>query len=149
MNRRAVRNILLHLDTTDVSEEAARHARVLAQAFDATVHVLHIPGEPLSASWTSEVDAARLPEVHEAMAAEARERLAGIFSQADQERARLTLAIETGAAAEALIRYAEAHAIDLVVIGSRGYAGEGGGLDDIAREVVERVRASVFLVRPR
>ena len=47
--------------------------------FGARLHVLYTVEDPLSAGWTAEVSADRLPEVHEAMETEARQRLSSFI----------------------------------------------------------------------
>ena len=63
--------MLLHGGRTKRSTVSVLFARRMAESFGARLHVLYTVEEPLSAGWTAEVSADRLPEVHEAMETEA------------------------------------------------------------------------------
>ena len=91
--------------------------------------MLYTVENPLAAGWTAEVSAERMPEVHEAMEAEARERLAAFIPLEDQERLGVQIALGTGPAEEEVVRYANEHAIDLAIVqapaGRRRLVGSG------------------------
>ena len=59
-----------------------RFARRLVETFGAELHVVYTIDEPLSAGWTAEMAAERLPELHQAIEDEARERLARLLADA-------------------------------------------------------------------
>jgi nucleotide-binding universal stress UspA family protein len=137
--------IVVHTDLTEASDSALEHGRLLARAFKAELHVLHIVGEPLAASWTSETATKALPELHDAIDAEVRERLSQFFSETDMERLQATVAIRTGGVAEELARYAETEDADLIVLGGT----RGGDALEVAKQVLERTASSIFVVRQR
>ena len=60
-----------------------------------------------------------MPEMHEAMEAEARERLAPFIPLEDQERLGVAIALGTGPADEEVVRYANEHGIDLAIVQAR------------------------------
>jgi hypothetical protein len=105
--------------------------------------VLYTVEDPLSAGWTAEVSAERLPEVHEAMAAEAEERLARLIPLADQERLGVEFALRTGPADQELVRYTTEREIDLAIVQVRG------GRDDTghAHALLEHGRCAVLVLR--
>jgi nucleotide-binding universal stress UspA family protein len=119
-------------------------ARRLAESFGAHLHVVYTIEEPLSAGWTAEVSAEKLPELHQAMEEEARERLARLIPLEDQDRLGVQIALRTGAAADELVRYTADHAIDLAIVQSRASAGDDG---DVARALLDRGECAVLVLR--
>ena len=111
-----MREVLLHGGLDDSFDRSVAFARRLAESFGARLHVLYTVEEPLSAGWTSEVGAERMPEVHQAMESEARERLARFIPLEEQDRLGVQIALRTGAAEEEIARYADAHRIDLAIL---------------------------------
>lgn len=136
--------ILLHGGADETFDRAVRTARQLAESFGARLHVLYTIEDPLSAGWTAEVSAERLPELHQAMEDEARERLASLIPQDDQERLGVEIALRTGPAVEELVRYTKEHAIDLAIVQSAASAGASG---DIARALLDKGECAVLVLR--
>src|SRR5262245_36323047 len=81
-----MREILVHGGPDEVFDRSVLFARRMAELYGARLHVVYTVEEPLSAGWTAEVSAGRLPQVHEAMMTEAQERLASLIPVEDQER---------------------------------------------------------------
>jgi nucleotide-binding universal stress UspA family protein len=130
-----LRRILLHGGSDESFDAAVRFARRLVDSFGAELHVVYTVAEPLSAGWTAETAAAKLPELHQAMEAEARERLARVLGEAQETT---TVAIRTGAPADELVRYTAEHTIDLAILQGR---------DDTAGALLERGHCSVLVLR--
>ncbi len=143
------RRILVHVDFTDASADALRYARMLAERLGATLRVLHVEKEPLSAGWTSEVSAARLPELQQAMEEEAEQWLDRILPEAERQRLDGRLDFETGDIAQEVARYANQHHVDLVVLSaSRRESGDPHTSDTgVAEDVVSKCHCSVLVVR--
>src|SRR5215204_6957862 len=91
-----MREILLHGAADEAFDRSVLFARRMAESFGARLHVMYTIDEPLSAGWTAEMSPDRLPEVHQAMAAEAEERLSRLIPLEDQERLGGALVIRTG-----------------------------------------------------
>src|SRR3954471_16925520 len=105
-----LRRGLLHGGSAESFDGAVRFARRLVAGFGAELHVVYTVEEPLSAGWTAEMAAEKLPELHQAIEAEARERLERIIpGQQDS----VTIAIRTGEPAAELARYTAENTIDL------------------------------------
>src|SRR5687767_13216767 len=104
-NGGGMRKILLHGGLDEAFDRSVLFARRMAESFGARLHVLYTVEDPLSAGWTAEVSPERLPEVHDAMATEAQERLARLIPIEDQERLGVEFVIRTGPAEEELVRY--------------------------------------------
>ena len=137
-----MREILLHGSMDEAFDQSVSFARRLAESFEARLHVVYTVEDPLSAGWTSEVSAERLPEVHQAMEAEARERLARLIPLADQERLGVEIVLRTGPAVQEILSYAKDYAIDLAIVQARG---EGG--TDLARGLLDHARCAVLVLR--
>jgi hypothetical protein len=123
-----MKEVLLHGGSDEAFDSSVLFARRMAESFGARLHVVYTVEEPLSAGWTAEVSPARLPEVHQAIEAEARERLGRLIAPEDQERLGIRLELRTGPAAVELARYTREHEVDLAILQAR----EG---DDTAAEL--------------
>ena len=100
-----MREVLLHGSPNEAFDRSVVFARQLAESFGARLHVIYAVEDPLAAGWTAEVSPERLPELHQAMEDEARERLARSISLEDQERLGVQLVIRTGPEAREVVRY--------------------------------------------
>jgi nucleotide-binding universal stress UspA family protein len=136
--------ILLHGSADETFDRSVAVARQLAESFGARLHVVYTIEDPLSAGWTAEMSADRLPELHQAMEEEARERLARLISVADQDRLGVDIVLRTGPAAEELVRYTTDHAIDLAIVQSRPSGAAGA---DIARALLDHGECAVLVLR--
>lgn len=111
-----MREVLLHGASDDAFDRSMSVARRLAESFGARLHVLYTVSDPLSAGWTAEVGSERMPEVHQAMESEARERLSRFISMEDQDRLNVQIAIRPGNAADEITRYVESQRIDMAIL---------------------------------
>lgn len=140
----AMQEVLLHGGLDESFDSSVVLARRLAETFGARLHILYTVGDPLSAGWTAEVSAERFPEVHQAIEAEARERLARVIPAADQESLGVQLVLRTGQAADELVRYTVEHAIDLAIVQARSPSDPGAQL---ARALLDEGRCAVLVLR--
>jgi hypothetical protein len=138
----AMREVLLHGGRDEVFDRSIAFARRLAESFGARLHIVYTLEDPLDAGWTAEVGAERLPEVHQAIEDEARERLSRIMPLEEQDRLGVQLAIRTGPADEEVVRYADEHPIDLAIVQARP-----GGQPGLAHALIERGRCAVLVLR--
>src|SRR3954468_11432097 len=136
-----MRDVLLHGEVYESFDRSVAFARRLAESYGATLHVLYTLEDPLSAGWTAEMSADRMPDVHQAMEAEARERLAAFIPVEEQEALGVIIALETGDAATALVRYTQENPIDLVVLKSDTPATE------LAHTVLDQSTCTVIVLR--
>lgn len=143
MTQSAMREILLHGGPDEAFDQSVVFARRMAESFGARLHVLYTVEDPLSAGWTAEVSAERLPEVHEAMEAEARERLARLIPLEEQERLNVQVALRTGPVEEELVRYTIEHDVDLAIV----QATAGDRDTSHAHALLERGRCAVLVLR--
>jgi nucleotide-binding universal stress UspA family protein len=138
-----MREILLHGGLDEAFDRSVLFARRMAESFGARLHVLYTVEDPLSAGWTAEVSAERLPQVHDAIATEAQERLARLIPIEDQERLGVEFVLRTGPATEELVRYTAERNIDLAIVQVRPDS------DDTAHAhaLLDRGRCAVLVLR--
>jgi hypothetical protein len=143
MNGATMREVLLHGGAFEAFDRSVAFARRLAESFGARLHVVYTVEDPLSAGWTAEVAAERLPEVHQAIEDEARERLARTISLDDQERLGVQLVIRTGPEEREVVLYTEEHPIDLAIV----HAPSGDRHRALAHTLLEHGRCAVLVLR--
>jgi len=138
----SMREILLHGSADEAFDRSVLFARRTAESFGARLHVLYTVEDPLKAGWTAEVSAERLPEVHDAIATEAQERLARLIPLEDQQRLGVEFALRTGPEAEELVRYTNERNIDLAIVQVRPS-------DDtsVAHALLDAGRCAVLVLR--
>jgi nucleotide-binding universal stress UspA family protein len=144
MTAGTMREVLLHGGMDESFDRSVAFARRLAESFGARLHILYTVGDPLSAGWTSEVGAERLPQVHQAIEDEARERLGRLMSADDQERLGVQLVLRTGPAAEELVAYTRERSIDLAIV--QATVGDASSAEP-ARALLDEGRCAVLVLR--
>ena len=138
-----MREILLHGGPDEAFDRSVLFAKRMAESFGARLHVMYTIEEPLSAGWTAEMSAERLPEVHQAMAAEAEQRLSRLISVEDQERLGVEFVIRTGPPSDELVRYTTERNIDLAIVQTPAGESDTG----IGHALLERGRCAVLVLR--
>ena len=139
-----IREILLQGGADEAYDRSIVFARRLAESFGARLHVVYAITDPLSAGCTAEMGAERLPDVHQAMEAEARDRLAKLLPLEDQDRLGVEIVLRTGPPAQEIVRYANEHAVDLAIVVASPSGGQGA---DIARALLDDARCAVLALR--
>ena len=143
MTESGMRVILLHGGPDEAFDRSVLFARRMAESFGASLHVMYTIEDPLSAGWTAEMSAERLPEIHEAMETEARDRLSRLISHDDQERLNVQFALRTGPAADELVRYTTEHDVDLAIVQTR----PGDADMEHAHALLDKGRCAVLVLR--
>lgn len=131
----SLRRVMLHGGSDEGFDNSVRFAGRLVRTFGAELHVVYTVEGALSAGWTAEMAAENLPELHQAIEAEARERLDRLIPE-QQEGA--TIAIRAGDASAELVRYTAENTIDLAIV---------QGHDDHARALFDDGHCSVLVLR--
>jgi Universal stress protein family len=139
-----MREVLLHGGMDEAFDRSVAFARQLAESFGARLHVIYTLEDPLAAGWTAEMSPERLPEVHQAIEDEARERLARSIPLEDQERLGVQLVIRPGPEEEEVVRYTSEHPIDLAIV--HAPIGEPRH-STLAHALIERGRCAVLVLR--
>jgi nucleotide-binding universal stress UspA family protein len=131
----SLRRVLLHGGADEGFDNSVRFARRLVDTFGADLHVVYTVEEPLAAGWTAEVAPTKLVELHQAIEAEARERLAHVLPGHEED---VTIAIRTGDPSVELVRYTAEHTVDLAIL---------QGNDEHARALLEKGHCSVLVLK--
>jgi nucleotide-binding universal stress UspA family protein len=143
----ALKNILVATDFSEPSEVALAYGRDLARSYGARVHVLHVV-EDVVLRYSSEV-AFALPQIQTDLENKARADLEGLVTDDDRRTLSMTVVVETAAnISDAIVRYAKANAIDLIVTGTHGRGAVKHFLmGSVAERVVRTAPCPVLTVR--
>jgi nucleotide-binding universal stress UspA family protein len=140
-----LQTILVPSDFSACSDAAVRYGLELARRFDARLHLLHVVQDPATQPWAAEGMMLPILEVEQWQEA-ARARLSVAVPVADAGR--VTTVVTVATPCEEILRYAEAYAADLIVMGTHGRAGMSHMLlGSIAERVVRRAPCPVLTVR--
>ncbi|WP_435129632.1 universal stress protein [Halobaculum sp. D14] len=137
--------ILVPTDGSEGVERAVRHAVDLAVQHGATLHALYVvnsasyAGMPMESAWEG---------IDEMLRSDAEDAIAMVEAVADDYEIPVESAIVDGSPSKEIVRYAEEHDCDLVVMGTHGR----GGIDrlllgSVAEKVVRGSSVPVLTVR--
>jgi nucleotide-binding universal stress UspA family protein len=117
----SLKQILVPTDFSEPSEVAVRYAKALAEAFQASLHVLHVIEDPYLYGWSAEGYIPSLPTLRDEMEKTARDMLGKTLREAD---------------------------VDLIVLGTHGRAAIAHMLmGSVAEKVVRKAPCPVLTVR--
>ena len=140
------KNILVPTDFSPTSDAARVYGIILAEAFDATLHILHVVPDPLAMGWST--DAAYLPQMLDRVEGEARDQLDKSLTPAEREKLKARVKVETGAPVGKIVEYANGNKIDLIVMGTHGRGAiERMWVGSVTRGVMHRAHCPVVSVR--
>lgn len=137
-----MQHILLHGGADEAYDRSVTFARRLAESFGAQLHILYTVED--SVGWTEEIRPTELPDVHQAIDAEARDRLAALIPPDEQERLGIELVIRTGPPERELSRFTEEQQIDLAIL--QAAPGKPQSVD-LAHALIDRGRCAVLVLR--
>lgn len=144
-----IRKILAPTDFSDHARHAFGYARTFAERWNAELHLLNII-EPAVFPTEAGLTPIGMMQLSEEMEASARKNIADLASSEALAGLNVKTAIVQGRASSAIIDYAEAHDIDLVVIATHGRTGlEHLIFGSTAERVVRESPCPVLTVRPR
>jgi len=142
-----LKRILVPTDFSEPSAAAVKYAKAFAEAFGASLHVLHVLEDPFIFAPTSEGYAAP-PEFYADMEKNARDRLGTVLSDADLKKLKTQLALKKGSPFVEIVRYAKSEDIDLIVMGTHGRGPIAHMLmGSVAERVVRKAPCPVLTVR--
>jgi nucleotide-binding universal stress UspA family protein len=142
----AIRKILVPTDFSDCSADAERYGRGLAEAFGASLHLLHVVQDPYTQPWAAEAFPAPLGDLLAQWEEQARRRILEGLPEA--ARANATVVTQIGSPFLEIVRYAQEQQIDLIVIGTHGRGPIGHMLlGSVAEKVVRKAPCPVLTVR--
>ena len=142
------RHILVATDFSEPADAAVAYGRALAANFSATLHVLHVTDD-VYLRLGGDAYLAVLPELQKEIEDEARKRLESQLVDNDPRPLKTEAIVTTSPnAAAAIVEYAAAHGMDLIVVGTHGRGGVGHLLlGSIAERVVRTAKCPVLTVR--
>jgi nucleotide-binding universal stress UspA family protein len=115
----AIKNILVATDFSEPSGVALAYGRDLARSYTATLHVLHVVEDVLM-RYSPEV-AFSVPEMQKDLETRAANDLAALITDDDRRTLSVKPVVVSGInMASAIVEYARANAIDLIITGTHG-----------------------------
>ncbi len=143
----ALKNILVPTDFSETSEVAVTYAKALAEAFGATIHVLHVLEDPASYLPAEALEA--LPSFWKDLERDARKRLDQVLVGPEAQKLDIRRVARMGPTFVEIINYAKDHAIDLIIMGTHGRGPiKHMLLGSVAEKVVRKAPCPVLTVRP-
>ena len=137
-----IKRILVAYDASTAAELALNFANELAERFGAGLHILSVAQPP---EFGDEVETEAVIERSRAHFHHAFKLLG--YSRLPVEE-RPTTHVSVGRPAEQIVRYAEEHHIDHIVIGHRGHSGfERWLLGSVSRQVIDHAPCAVTAIR--
>ena len=144
-----VTRILVPTDFSETADAALVYAKTLAAKLEASLHLLHVFQDPSTAiAFTPEAYVAPPPELRERALNDAWDHLHDRLDAQEHKRFAGTRAVIEGLAALEIVRYADTHGIDLIVMGTHGRRGIAHlFLGSVAEHVVRTAGCPVLTVR--
>jgi nucleotide-binding universal stress UspA family protein len=140
--------ILVPTDFSDPSNEALAYAKDLAETFNASIHLLHVVENPLAQPWALETYDMSLDAVLADFKAYGQQQLEKTMPAPDRKKYNAELAIGVGSPFSEIRDYANAHHVDLIVMGTHGRGGLAHAmLGSVAERVVRYAPCPVLTIR--
>jgi nucleotide-binding universal stress UspA family protein len=141
--------LLFPVDFTEASHQIVPYVRRIAEPFESQIHILFV-ARIMDYFSSVHVKSESIQRVENELLAGARRRLQEFIEQHFADRPGLVSHIASGDAGEEILRYVEAHGIELVFLGTHGRK----GLDrivfgSVANFVSRACPVPVFLVNPQ
>ena len=143
-----IKKILVATDFGEASDAALEYGRDLGRTYEATLHVLHVT-ENVYARYADDGSIAFLPEMQSDIERAARKRMEGLVTDEDRTMLRAEpVVLPALGTAEAIVEYAKAHAVDIIVMGTHGRRALSHLLmGSVAERVVRMAPCPVLTVR--
>lgn len=133
-------DVLIATDGTDTIQTAVDHGVALADQLDATVHALTV---------RESAGSMQRDQMRTGPDEEAEEALEAVVRAAERADVPATTSVREGTPADEIVAFAEAEAVDLIVVGTHARRGLDSVLSgSVAEAVVERAPVPVVTVRP-
>jgi nucleotide-binding universal stress UspA family protein len=141
--------ILVPTDFSSTSDAALEYARVFAERFGGSLHLLHVVEDQYSAGpLGGEIYAQQTTATLTTLVQEARERLTHRINALDRSRFGATTEVIVGTAMRTIAEYADDNGYDLIVMGTHGRTGLAHVLmGSVAEHVVRTATCPVLTVR--
>jgi nucleotide-binding universal stress UspA family protein len=143
-----LKRILIPTDFSEASESAVMYGRALAEAFNASLHILHVIEDPFVYGWTGEGYMPDIPSFRETLREQSNKQLDKVLSSPERERFNAQVISKFGAPFVEIVRYAKEQEIDLIVMGTHGRGPIAHMLmGSVAEKVVRKAPCPVLTVR--
>lgn len=144
----ALKQIMVPTDFSETSEVALKYGRALAEAFSASLHVVHVIPDPYTQPWSIEATGISIADLLATWERDAQKRLESLMSGGDRKKLQATLATRVGHPFVEIIRYARDQNVDLIVMGTHGRGAVGHMfLGSVAEKLVRKAPCPVLTVR--
>jgi nucleotide-binding universal stress UspA family protein len=144
----SVRTILVPIDFSEASEAALRYAKMLAAALGASLHLVHVVEDLLAHAWAAELYVASMTDMRQEIEQEARQRLGAMFTDEERRTFQAETVLLSGNPFLEIIRYARAHDVDLIAMGTHGHGPIAHVLlGSVAEKVLRKSPCPVLIVR--
>ncbi len=145
----AVRRLLVPIDFSQHSRLALDHARELAAAYRSSLDLLHVVVEPSYPYFYAPIGGLRVADHYEELQRRARRELEGLMEGESAPEGGYQIHVDNGRASSCIVRFAERHDSDLIVMSTHGLTGlERMLVGSTAEEVVRTAPCPVFVVKP-
>jgi nucleotide-binding universal stress UspA family protein len=145
-----IKTILVPTDFSVPAERALAYARNLADAYGASLHLLHVIEDPFSGGVHMGMVGAPPEGYFEHLDQQARARLAAMLTNEEQKKYSAVMATRMGYAATEILDYVRDHgAIDLIVIATAGRGAVSRMLmGSVTDKIVRTAPCPVLTVHP-
>jgi nucleotide-binding universal stress UspA family protein len=144
----SLKTILVATDFSDSSQRALDCARAFADAFGSSLHLLNVVSEPLSEPWQWFSPGAAFLDRVEKLEKDARDRMREMVRANERAARPAVLAAVWGEPAEQILKYAQEHAVDLIVCGTHGRRGlDRLAMGSVAEQIVRSASCPVLTTR--
>lgn len=142
-----IKNVLVATDFSEPAEAALEYGRELARTFNAMLHVLHVTDDVCTA-YGGETYAVAVPDLQRDIEEAVHRQVMALLSEDDRRALRTRAVVVTAPGkAEAIVAYAQANAVDIIVIGTRARGALGHLLiGSVAERVVRTATCPVLTV---
>jgi nucleotide-binding universal stress UspA family protein len=142
-----MKNILIPVDFSGFSSSAAKTGIYIAKKTGATIHFLNIANAPDDWEGMTAQEQQKFPEI-EANLVEAEIKLQKYSTQPGFSSAKVVTRVMGGAPYKQIVRYAEDHKIDLIIIGAHGISDlDGLFIGSTAQKVMRIAHCLVLSVK--
>jgi nucleotide-binding universal stress UspA family protein len=143
----ALKTVLVPTDFSETSDVALRYGKALANAFDASLHVLHVVQEPFAQPWAVEAYGFSLAALQEEWVKEAAARIEKALTAEERAKYRAETKTALGHPVVEILKYAATNPIDLIVIGTHGRGPLGHMvMGSVAERIVRKAPCPVLTV---
>jgi len=143
-----LRDVLVPVDFEPASYQALAHARELARAFGARLHLLHILEDTFDLPAGTEGSVSGFPRLRRQIEVDARDRLNELLTDEDRHADATAVALIAASPSAGIVSHAKEIQADLIVMGTHGRTDKPlGVIGSVAEQVVRNAECPVLTVR--